>query len=99
MLTAIVTAYVATCDGCTGITASGAPAVAADRIVAASRAWSLGSCVELRLPREGWTQFSVEDRGGAIDAPDRFDLLVDTEREAIAWGVQRIPYRTCRTLD
>jgi 3D (Asp-Asp-Asp) domain-containing protein len=99
VLTAIVTAYVATCDGCSGITASGAPAVASDRILAASRAWPLGSCVELLLPREGWVQFSIEDRGGAIDAPDRFDLLVDTQREAVAWGVQTIPYRTCRVIE
>jgi 3D (Asp-Asp-Asp) domain-containing protein len=99
MPSALVTAYVATCLGCSGITASGEVAHAADMILAASREWAIGSCVELKLPREGWVQFAVQDRGGAIKGRDRFDMLVGTVSEARAWGKRRIRYRACQVIE
>lgn len=92
MLVATLTAYSA-CDGhtpCDGITASGT--AARYGIVAADwNYWQPGDLVCFGPPiRECmW----VEDRGGKIRGPGRFDVYYDSTKEAIQFGVVTdVPY-------
>jgi 3D (Asp-Asp-Asp) domain-containing protein len=82
--TMLVTAYVRTCDGCTGIVASGRERDPSAMVVAASKAWQ---------------RLVVEDRGRAIDRKNELDLLVATEAKAVAWGHQEIPVRYCNDYE
>ena len=96
--TMLVTAYVRTCDGCTGIVASGRERDPSALVVAASKAWPFGTCLEAAIDNR-WQRLVVEDRGRAIDRKNELDLLVETEREAIAWGRQEIPVRYCNDYE
>ena len=65
---AVVSAYVASCAGCSGRTASGLRADAALGLVAASEERALGSCVEIEIRPGTWSSFLVADRGGGLPA-------------------------------
>lgn len=93
-----VTAYTADCKGCTGITRDGTVAESHKRILAADpRHYPLGTRVELTFPDGDVKVYTVRDTGGAIKGPNRFDMLVKTERFAVKWGVQHIKYRVLPT--
>ncbi len=64
-----------------GITASGVPAVG--RICAADPSMPFGTVLDV----EGYGEYVVRDRGGAIKG-SRLDLLFPTHAEAKAFGVQ-----------
>ncbi len=89
----IATAYVATCLGCTGVTASGVKADWRQNIIAASPAWPMGTCLELELTPGKWTRFTVKDRGP--HKPNHVDILMRTKKDAIDWGRQKIQARKC----
>jgi 3D (Asp-Asp-Asp) domain-containing protein len=89
----VATAYIATCLGCTGITASGKVADYRQHYVAASRQWPMGTCLELELSPGKWTRYTVQDRGPRRE--NQVDILVSTEREAIEWGVKTIKVKRC----
>ncbi len=92
--TAKVTAYTKDCAGCIGITRDGTVAESHKRILAADpRYYPLGTKVELTFPDGDVKVYTVRDTGGAIKGPNRFDMLVKTERFAREWGVQHIKYR------
>ena len=93
--TMVATAYVRTCEGCTGVVASGIERDPDALIVAASKHWSFGTCLEAVIDQR-WQRLVVEDRGSAIDRRDELDILVATEDEARAWGRQSIPVRYCK---
>lgn len=93
--TMVVTAYVRTCNGCTGVVASGVERDPAALVVAASEHWPFGTCLEAVIDRR-WQRLVVEDRGGAIDKQNELDLLVHDVRTARAWGRQEIPVRYCK---
>jgi 3D (Asp-Asp-Asp) domain-containing protein len=90
---AVVTAYVATCSGCSGRTASGLPADHRLDLVAASRERALGSCVAVEVEPGSWRTLLVADRGGAL-RPGSLDLLVATREQAIEWGRRKVAVRT-----
>jgi 3D (Asp-Asp-Asp) domain-containing protein len=96
--TMLVTAYVRTCDGCTGIVASGRERDPSAMVVAASKAWPFGTCLEALIDSR-WQRLVVEDRGRAIDRKNELDLLVATEAKAVAWGHQEIPVRYCNDYE
>jgi 3D (Asp-Asp-Asp) domain-containing protein len=93
--TMVATAYVRTCEGCTGVVASGIERDPTALVVAASEHWPFGTCLEAVIDQR-WQRLVVEDRGAAIDKRDELDLMVHTVREARAWGRQEIPVRYCR---
>lgn len=43
-----------------------------------------------RMYVPGWGWGRVEDRGGAINGPDRIDLFFDSHDDALAWGRQKL---------
>ena len=88
----VVTAYIAACAGCSGVTASGLPADHRLDLVAAGSAYRLGSCVEVEVEPDDRRVYLVADRGGAL-APDALDLLVETHRAAVTWGRRTLPAR------
>jgi 3D (Asp-Asp-Asp) domain-containing protein len=93
--TMVVTAYVRTCEGCTGVVASGIERDPRALVVAASEHWPFGTCLEAVIDQR-WQRLVVEDRGSAIDRRDELDLMVPTVRAARAWGRQSIPVRYCQ---
>lgn len=96
---ALFTAYVATCNGCSGVTASGKVPTPRSHFVAAdSRYWRFGDCIEVHHPEPvGWIRYHVEDRGAAVKGPNRFDILMVDVEKAIKFGRQKLEYRTCTT--
>lgn len=96
--TMLVTAYVRTCDGCTGTVASGTERDEHALVVAASRHWAFGTCLEAAIDNR-WQRLVVEDRGKAIDRKNELDLLVATDAEAVAWGRKEIPVRFCNDYE
>lgn len=96
--TMVATAYVRTCEGCTGVVASGVERDPRALVVAASKHWPFGTCLEAVIDQR-WQRMVVEDRGSAIDRRDELDILVATEDEARAWGRQSIPVRYCQLSD
>lgn len=89
---AVVTAYVATCSGCSGRTASGLLADHRLDLVAASREYRLGSCVSMEFEPGSWRTFLVADRGGALRS-GAIDLLVSSRKRAVAWGRRTLSIR------
>lgn len=85
----LVTMYVAT-DG--ALTASGQPANYRNNIVAASKHWPIGDCVELKIHDE-WVQYTVLDRGPK--QPRHLDVLTSSREDALKWGARRIEARPC----
>lgn len=92
---AVVTAYIATCSGCSGTTASGLRADHRLDLVAASRERPLGSCVAVEIEPGSWRTYLVADRGGGL-RPGSLDLLVASRKEAVAWGRRTLSVRTVR---
>lgn len=93
--TMVATAYVRTCEGCTGVVASGYERDTDAIVVAASKHWPFGTCLEAVIDQR-WQRLVVEDRGADIDRRNELDILVATENEARAWGRQSIPVRYCK---
>lgn len=93
MWTMVATAYIATCLGCTGITASGLVADYSQNYVATSKRWPLGTCLELKI-RGVWKRYTVQDRGPR--KRNHVDILVKTKSEAIKWGRRNIKVRRCK---
>lgn len=88
---ALITAYTADCTGCTGITRSGQIADSAQYMVAADlRYWKFGDKIEICLPDGKSAIYIVADTGSKIRGKWRFDILVETQQEAIEWGVKRL---------
>jgi 3D (Asp-Asp-Asp) domain-containing protein len=55
-------------------------------IAADTRHYPFGS--EMYVPGYGWGV--VEDRGSAIQGPDRIDIFLDSHQEALEWGRQQV---------
>ena len=90
-----LTAYVATCSGCSGVMADGRVADHTLGVVASSKAWPLGTCVQLLQEDGSWQQLEVADRLGPrtrrkAGADRHLDLLVGSEAEARQHGVQQV---------
>jgi len=95
LFVATVTAYAPNCAGCSGIMASGEAANAALPTVATSKAWPLGSCVEILESNGVWKQYEVADRLGKAQRKRKgneqhFDVLVRTTEVAVRHGVQQL---------
>lgn len=89
-----VTAYSPKCKGCTRHMYNGErPDPSKPTVAAHLPAWPLGSCVALLLPDAGWTTYTVADTGSALDAENKFDLLLPTQRAARKWGRKHIAAR------
>jgi 3D (Asp-Asp-Asp) domain-containing protein len=96
------TAYVADCDGCSGLTfteidvrhtqvdANGRRIVAVDPKVIA-----LGTALEVRIGSETF-EAVAEDIGGSIKGA-RIDVLMETEKEALTFGRQDVEVRIINT--
>lgn len=92
-----VTHYGPDCKGCSGRTASGYnvkntiyysdPEFGSVRIVAAPKEVPLYSILTLHNYKGNPITVIVLDRGGAIKGT-KFDILVSSEKEAYAWGIQ-----------
>ena len=92
--TARVTAYTATCPGCSGVTRDGTPAESHRRILAADpRHYPMGTRIELTFPDGDVEVYTVHDTGASVRGPNRFDMLVRTDRFAREWGVQHLAFR------
>jgi 3D (Asp-Asp-Asp) domain-containing protein len=92
-----LTAYTADCAGCSGVMADGRRADHRLQVVAASTAWPLGTCLELRLG-ERTRRVQVADRLGPRTrrqpgADRHLDLLVAGAAQARALGVQQVRAR------
>jgi len=92
--TMIATAYTASCLGCSGYTASGIEAHAPYHMVAASRHWAIGTCLELLIDGQ-WTRYTVQDRGKKIRRRNRIDSLVGSHDAAVSWGRREIKVQYC----
>jgi 3D (Asp-Asp-Asp) domain-containing protein len=92
--TMVATAYTAHCLGCSGYTASGIRLDAPYHVVAASRHWAIGTCLELLIDGQ-WTRYTVEDRGKKIRRKNRLDILVSSEAAAKSWGRRPIQVQYC----
>ena len=92
--TMLATAYTANCLGCSGYTASGIRLDAPYHVVAASRHWSLGTCLELLIDGR-WVRYTVEDRGKKIRRRNRLDILVSSDDAARSWGRREIKVAYC----
>lgn len=92
--TMIATAYTAHCLGCSGMTASGIDATGPYHVVAASRHWAIGTCLELLIDGR-WTRYTVQDRGRKIRRRNRIDILVSSEDAARSWGRRKIEVQYC----
>lgn len=89
-----VTAYSPKCKGCSRHMYNGERPDPDKRTVAAYLpSWPIGSCVELLIPETGWARYTVADTGSAIDAENKFDLLLPTQRAARKWGRKHIAAR------
>lgn len=90
-----ISAYTATCAGCSGITAGGKNVKDQSldhRVIAVDRSViPLGSIVEI----EGLGYFTAYDVGGAIKGK-RIDLLVRSNKDASAWGRRNMRVRVIR---
>lgn len=90
-----LTAYVADCKGCSGVMANGQDADHTLGVVASSKAWPLGTCVQLMQDDGSWRQVVVADRLGPRTRKKRgsnkhLDLLVGSVGEAKAHGVKMV---------
>ena len=90
-----LTAYVANCTGCSGVMANGQTADHSLGVVASSKAWPLGTCVQLLQDDGSWRQVVVSDRLGPRTrrrpgADQHLDLLVSSVDEARLHGVQQV---------
>jgi len=94
MWTMIATAYTANCLGCSGYTASGIRLDAPYHVVAASKHWALGTCLELLIDGQ-WVRYTVEDRGRKIRRRNRIDVLVSSDDAARSWGRREIKVAYC----
>jgi 3D (Asp-Asp-Asp) domain-containing protein len=92
-----LTAYTADCTGCSGVMADGRRADHRLQVVAASKAWPLGTCLELELGGDKH-RVQVADRLGPRTrqqpgADRHLDLLVESTAQARAMGVQQVRAR------
>ena len=88
---ALITAYSPDCDGCSGIMNNGHFADPTGLYVAADlRYWDFGDKIEICLPDGTARIYTVADTGGKIKGKWRFDVLLNTEQEAIVWGAKRL---------
>jgi 3D (Asp-Asp-Asp) domain-containing protein len=88
--TAIFTAYTANMDECgknNGITASGRM-VKEHHTLACPPELKLGTKINI----DGLGTYTCDDRGGAIKGR-HFDIYMDKEAMAMAWGVKKINYK------
>lgn len=91
-MTAIVTAYIATCLGCSGLTYSGKIADYKENIIAADlKYWNIGQQIELCTPE--CKIYTIEDTGSAIQGKNRFDILVASYEEAIKFGRRSLKFK------
>jgi 3D (Asp-Asp-Asp) domain-containing protein len=87
---AYISAYHAFCYGCTGYMKNGQVADSTGHFIAADlHYWHLGDQIEICL-ESGPVVFTVADTGGDIKGKWRFDILMASEEEALAWGVQHL---------
>jgi len=62
------------------------------------RYWEFGDCIELHHPEPiGWKRYIVEDTGGSVKGPNRFDVVFLSTKEADQFGIQKLEYRICTT--
>lgn len=80
------TFYTPHCKGCTGITASGAPATPGVTVAVDTRYWPLGT----KFYIEGYGYVTAQDTGGAIKGKNRIDICVSTTAEAKKLGVKKL---------
>jgi len=92
-ITVDATAYVATCEGCIGITKTGVDVrntthYEGRRVIAVDPAViELGSVVQVTLADGRTFEATAEDVGGAINGYE-IDVLVDSESKALDFGRQ-----------
>ncbi|WP_409288624.1 LysM peptidoglycan-binding domain-containing protein [Peribacillus sp. SCS-37] len=82
------TAYTASCEGCSGITATGVNIKdnpSAKVIAVDPKVIPLGSKVYV----EGYGYATAEDTGGAIKG-NRIDVFIPEEQNALAWGSKQV---------
>lgn len=85
-----LSAYSPNCKGCSGITKSGQIADSTQNILAADlRYWDLGDKIEICFDKTS-AIYTIADTGSAIRGKWRFDVLVDSEEEAISWGIKHL---------
>lgn len=94
MWTMIATAYTANCLGCSGYTVSGIRLDAPYHVVATSKHWAIGTCLELLIDGR-WVRYTVEDRGRKIRRRNRIDILVSSDDAAKSWGRREIKVAYC----
>lgn len=80
------TFYTPNCKGCSGITASGAPARPGVTIAVDPSYWKLGT----KFYIEGFGYVVAQDTGGAIKGRNRIDICVATKEEARRLGVKQL---------
>jgi len=95
-----LTAYTATCTGCSGVMADGRKADHRLGVVATSTAWPLGTCLEVEIGGR-WRSVQVADRLGPstrrkAGADRHLDLLVASTTQARALGEQQVRARRVR---
>lgn len=88
---AIVTAYIATCSGCSGLTFSGLRADWTKNYVAADLShYEIGDKICFYFGFE-CSQYTVQDTG-SFKGKNRFDILVKDFKTAVNFGKQQIKY-------
>ena len=92
-----LTAYTATCAGCSGVMADGRRADHRLDVVATSTAWPLGTCLQVELDGQ-WRSVRVADRLGPATrrqpgADLHLDLLVGSPAQARALGQKQVRAR------
>lgn len=90
-----LTAYSASCAGCSGVMADGRVADHRLGVVASSKAWPLGTCLVATMPDGSKRSLEVADRLGPntrrkAGADTHLDLLVSSQRVAKSHGVKRV---------
>ena len=95
-----LTAYTATCAGCSGVMADGRRANHSLSVVATSTAWPLGTCLQVEIDGR-WRSVQVSDRLGPATrrkagADRHLDLLVASTAQARAMGEQQVRARRVR---
>lgn len=78
--------YTPRCKGCTGITASGAPATPGVTIAVDTKHWPLGT----KFFIEGYGYVTAQDTGGAIKGRNRIDICVSSQSEALRLGIKNV---------
>lgn len=95
MIKALITAYIASCYGCSGITFSGLKADYRKNMISADlNYYDIGDkiCLFLEGLENKCLTFTVYDTGGAIKGPNRFDMLVSDYHTAIEFGKKYLYY-------